>query len=70
MTLDVSYAWTNPQLPWLADCVSRHQHLINQRLTHGNLKRWNQALADIPHNVSQPIFDREAVGLAAYPEHT
>ena len=68
MTLDVSYAWTNPQLPWLADCVSRHRHLINQRLTHGDLKRWNQALADIPRNAGQPIFDREAVGLAAYPE--
>ena len=50
MTLDVSYAWTNPQLPWLADCVSRHRHLINQRLTHGDLKGWNQALADISPN--------------------
>lgn len=46
--ITIDDAWTNPDLPWLADLVKRHQHLIKRRLSHGDLNRWSQALSEIP----------------------
>lgn len=68
MSIDVSHAWTNPRLPWLVDCVRRHQQRIDQRLAHGDLTRWNQALAQLPREAGEPVVDRNAVGLVTYPE--
>lgn len=68
MTLDISRAWTNPCIPWLAECVARHEMAITQRLSHGDLARWNQALADLPRQGKHPLFDTPAVGLRDFPE--
>lgn len=68
MTLDISRAWTNSRIPWLAACVARHQAILEQRLTHGDLGRWNKALAHLPLHAGQPIFNASAVGLTDFPE--
>ena len=63
----IEAAWTNPGLPWLADLVKRHQHLIKRRLGHGDLNRWAQALSAIPEiDTSYRTLGR-SVGLTVIP---
>ena len=65
--ITIEAAWTNPGLPWLADLVKRHQHLIKRRLGHGDLNRWAQALSAIPEiDTSYRTLGR-SVGLTVIP---
>ena len=65
--ITIDDAWTNPDLPWLADLVKRHQHLIKRRLGHGDLNRWSQALSEIPEiDTSYRTLGR-SVGLTVIP---
>jgi tRNA (mo5U34)-methyltransferase len=65
--ITIDAAWTNPQLPWLADLVDRHQHLIKRRLGHGDLNQWAQALSAIPEIDTNNRTLGRRVGLTAIP---
>lgn len=65
--IDVASAWNHSRLPWLPDLVARHQAVIDRRLSHGDLPRWQQHLDAIPRATQgQPLFGRE-VGLDTIP---
>ena len=66
--ITIDDAWTNPELPWLADLVRRHQHLIKRRLGHGDLKRWARALKAIPKISKGNRTLGPSVGLTAIPK--
>ena len=66
----IEQAWTHPDIPWLELLVDQHRAIIDRRMTHGDLKRWSQALAGIPDiNPSSPTLGR-AVGLEEIPSES
>ena len=65
--ITIEAAWTNPGLPWLADLVKRHQHLIKRRLGHGDLNRWAKALSAIPETDTSYRTLGRSVGLTVIP---
>jgi tRNA (mo5U34)-methyltransferase len=68
--ITISDAWTQPDLPWLSDLVTRHQSVIDQRLGHGDLKRWSKALSSIPETDSSSVTLGRTVGLERIPTGT
>lgn len=70
MTVEIRDAWHSPLIPWLTECVSRHQTLIDHRLSHGDLPRWHAALADLPAIAGHALLDADAVGLATIPDES
>ena len=68
--ITISDAWTQPDLPWLSDLVTRHQSVIDQRLGHGDLKRWSKALSSIPETDSSSVTLGPTVGLKHIPTGT
>jgi len=66
----IEQAWTHPDIPWLEVLVDQHRAIIDRRMTHGDLKRWSQALAGIPDiNPCSPTLGR-AVGLEEIPSES
>ena len=61
--ISINDAWTHPDLPWLSDLVTRHQSIIDRRLSHGDLKRWSDALKSIPKINADSATLGRAVGL-------
>jgi tRNA (mo5U34)-methyltransferase len=68
--ITISDAWTQPDLPWLSDLVTRHQSVIDRQLGHGDLKRWSKALSRIPETDSSSVILSHPVGLEHIPDGT
>ncbi len=61
-------AWTSPTLPWLSALVESHRHLIEARLKHGDLPRWQNALDQLPALPTESKTLGRAVGLRSVPD--
>jgi tRNA (mo5U34)-methyltransferase len=68
--ITISDAWTQPDLPWLSDLVTRHQSVIDRQLGHGDFKRWSKALSRIPETDSSSVILSHPVGLEHIPDGT
>ena len=68
--ITISDAWTQPDLPWLSDLVTRHQSVIDRQLGHGDFKRWSKALSRIPETDSSSVILSHPVGLEYIPDGT
>ena len=66
--ISINDAWTHPDLPWLSDLVAQHQSIIDRRLSHGDLKRWSEALQSIPKISTDSATLGRAVGLDRIPD--
>lgn len=65
--ISIETAWHSETLPWLADLVEAHRPLIDARLKHGDLPRWQAAMAALPALDPASKTLGRAVGLQSVP---